>query len=165
MDNIEERIKEYYSSLKRIEYLNLKYERLSANVNELIKCISNSKHTLEVLLPAQRYDVERVSTSKTGVSPQERALLQSEERMEQKIFDFKRDQEDCLLERYELEGNCEDLRMLIEELNEQEQTICELRYRENKSYEMIGNVISADRSTVRRRVLNIHKKLAEELSN
>jgi len=163
LENIEELLKKHYANYKRIDYLKRKYDRLSNNMKELEQCISNTNHTLEVLLPSQRYDTEKVSTSKTHSSPQERALLQSEQRMEQKIRDFQQDQEDCLLERYELERECEEIDALIQGLEDDEQMICELKYKHKKSMTYISLEVCADRTTVRRRLIKIHEKFAEEL--
>lgn len=53
--------------------------------------------------------------------------------------------------------------MFIKGLDDIEQKICELRYKEKCSYEAIGNVICTDRRTARRKLLIIHEKLVEEL--
>lgn len=156
-------LKGYYEKQKRIIYLKRRYERLGDNIKETEQCISNANHTLEVLLPSQRYDLEKVSASKSGTSPQERALLQSEQRMEQKIKDFYNDQEECLLERYALENECEDLSILLESLDKDIQLMCELRYGLKKSFRYIGDRVNADGSTVKRRMDKLSKKITEEL--
>lgn len=161
--DMSELLKSYYKKMKRIEYLKKRYERLSTNVSEVSKCISNASHTLEVLLPSQRYDNEKVTTSKTLNSPQENALIKSEERMEKQILDFQRDQEDCLLERYELEGECEELRVIIESLDDEDKKICEMRFKEKRSHRFIGDEICLDQSTVHRKIRKIYDKFAEEL--
>ncbi len=163
MQNIEEMLKVYYKKQKRIEYLKGRYTVLGDNIREIMQCISETRHTLEIILPAQRYDLERVSTSKTRTSPQEEALLDSERRMELKIRELQRDQQDSLIERYELEGECEQIDKLILSLEDDERIICEMKYRHRKSLRYIGNEICADHSTVRRRLDNIHDKITEEL--
>jgi len=163
MKNVEEMLKGYYEKQKRIEYLKRKYERLDANIAEIERCISTANHTLEVVLPSQRYDIEKVSITKSGSSPQERALLDSEKRMEQKIKNFFQDKEDCLLERCELENQCEQVDVLLLILDDEEKRMCKLRFGEKKTYTMLGYDINLDRSTAARKLKKILEKLCEEL--
>jgi len=156
-------LKDYYKKQKRIEYLKGRYAVLGNNIKEIEECISNTKHTLEIILPAQRYDQERVSTSDTRRSPQEDALLESERRMEAKMKDLRCDQYDCLIEKYDLQMECEQIDKLILALEDDERMICEMKYRHRKSLRYIGHEMSADHSTVRRRLDNIHDKITEEL--
>lgn len=165
MQSIEEMLKDYYDKQKRIEYLKRRYERLGDNIKEVERHISSTKHTLEISLPSQRYDIERVSTSHLKHSPQETALIRSEERMEQQIRDFQLDQEECLIERYELEGECERLNSHIQLLNDEEQMICEMKYKFKKSLILIGYDINADRSTIHRKLKKIKEKLAQDIHN
>lgn len=161
---IEEMLVDYYKKRNRIEYLKMRYETLSSNINETEQCISTTKHTLEVLLPSQQYGGERVSTSKSGTSPQERALLKSEERMEERIRLFYEERQECLLERYELENECEKVSVMFSLLNEEEEKICQFKYKDKMSFTAIGYELNMDRVTVRRRLIVIHKKMSEELS-
>ena len=165
MQNIEEMLKDYYKKQKRIEYLKGRYTVLGDNIREIMQCISETRHTLEIILPAQRYDLERVSTSKTRTSPQEEALLDSERRMELKIRELQRDQQDSLIERYELEGECERFSNMILALEDDERTICEMKYRYKRSLTFIGYEVNADRRTISRRIQNIHDKFSEELGH
>lgn len=163
MQNIEEILKDYYKKQKRIEYLKGRYEVLGNNIREIEQCISETKYTLEVELPAQRYDLERVSTSKEPSSPQEKALLDAERRMEQKLQMLKSDRYESLMERCDIERDCEKINDLLLVMEDEEILICEMRYKYNRTFSYIGYKVDADPSTIHRRMTNIHKKMINEL--
>jgi len=156
-------LKEYYQKQKRIKYFNQRYNQLDMKIEELEKQISGSQHTLEVVVSAMSYDGERVSTSKTLNSPQEKALLDSEKKMERLISDFRTQQTQCLLERNEMELDCDQLSKFIELLDDNDRQLCELRYKSNKSFREIGHIVQANHVTVKRWIRNIENKVTQEL--
>lgn len=163
MNKIEEVLKEYYKTQQMIEQLKGKYDRLSANIKEMKQCISNTRHTLDVTLPTVNYENTCVSESRANYSPQENALLKAERRLENRIQEFQEEQSISLLQRYELEAAAEEIKLTLMKLEEDEQTICELRYKVGKSMRVIGYEIQADHSTVCRRLKVIQEKIGREL--
>lgn len=156
-------LKVYYEKQKKIDYLKGRYNKFSRMIQETKQCISETKHTLDILIPSQRYDNDRVMTSKMYDSPQERALLESEELMERKIRNFFVDQSDCLIERLDLENECQKLTEAILLLDEIDQSICKMRYKDQMSYSRIGDIAHADPTTIRRKMKKIHNRIIELL--
>jgi DNA-directed RNA polymerase specialized sigma subunit len=163
LQEIENTLKEFYQKQKRIAYFKQRYEQLDKKIKILEKQISDSNHTLEVVVSAMSYDGDRVSTSSKPSSPQEKALLDSEKKMEQLISDYRNQQTECLLECSDLELDCEQLAKLIELLDEDDRQLCELRYQSNKSFREIGRIVQANHATVKRWIENIEDKINQEL--
>lgn len=163
MELIEMKVQDFYNNLRRLELLNRKVQLLEKKKNELKEKIKECNYNLEVRMPSMQYDKETVCESSSSESAIEKSLIRVETKIYETIMSYEEEQNDLLIEISDIESENCMVSAILEELEEEEQDILEMRFYKKYKLRKISEMVNLDNSTVKRRIDKTLVRIGSEL--
>lgn len=151
--SIEDQIKYYYAGSTKISENRNRIVFLQKQRKEVEEDINSCNIKLKLDIRGVSFDENTVQRSKNIMSPQERALENMFNQLEEQLNEI--DIEILMLkkENRDIENKIEEIGNLIKKFDKESQLILELRYRGKQSLDKISSFIKVmDKSTVSRKI-------------